>query len=220
MTDQPGRDIDPRYDPRFQRGWDGSADAGVPRQPEEVRDQDPGPPPVAAPTDDPTGDAAGMSVAAGVDEGRGGPQALPPATSEAVTSASASVASEPTGDSEPTDVPGPLAPSGAARVPGRPVRQAEADRIMRVAFGVAWGVAALALLIGMWSVSVVVDQGPFGAPGQGSGDMTMRAFAYSAGPALLGSAVTGIAVLTVADGIRRTRRPVTRTSRTSATGAR
>ncbi|WP_438856095.1 hypothetical protein [Agromyces sp. M3QZ16-3] len=226
MTDQPGRDFDPRYDPRFQRGWDGPADAGEPREPEEGRDPAPGPPRVAVPSDDPTDDAGGMTVAAGADVDRGGPQATPLATSEIVAPlpvpgpapAPASPASA--AESEPTDETGPVAASGGAAVPGGPVLQAEADRIMRVAFGVAWGVAALALLIGIWSVSVVVDQDPFGGPGRDSAEMTMRAFAYSAGPALLGSAVVGIAVLTVADGIRRARRPGTRSGRTSATGAR
>ncbi|GAA1057653.1 hypothetical protein GCM10017608_00550 [Agromyces luteolus] len=195
--------FDPRFDPRFQRGWSGRpTDATADDSTEPGRSggdapaEGAGPTPVlgsgAAPADGPAPEPAAARPAdarpSDVPSADAPPDAAPPAAAP---------------DAARPDTASDAAPPLAA--PPAAAAHADADRIMRIAFGVAWSAVAVAFLVGVWAVWMIVGQDPFAAPRQASGELALRSFAYVAGPPLLGSAVVGIAILTVLDGIRRLR---------------
>ncbi|WP_430647958.1 hypothetical protein [Agromyces sp. GXS1127] len=196
--------FDPRFDPRFQRGWQGrSTDAA------------------GSPGDDaPTVGAAGPVPA------RGGPAPTAPTRSDA---AWMTRPVEPTRPAQPAgrnavSRPGPADadadaadadPDAAAGADpdARPGAEGEAERIVRIAFAIAWAVVGLALLAGLWAVWTIAGQDPFAPTRQDPDEAAQRAFAYLAGPSLLGTAVLGVVLLITVDGIRRAGRASTRSTR-------
>ncbi|GAA1058632.1 hypothetical protein [Agromyces bracchium] len=215
--------FDPRFDPRFQRGWSGQA-ADAPGAPDPSGARRPADVPAAeraavdAAAAGPVGpvtasDASGASAAASAPgEARAADAVAEPAPEPSVLGADDPLDPAATGAREAsiaasTDV---RAASGQpvrepAAAPTDPAVRADIDRILRVAFGIAWSAVGVAFLVGVWAVWLIVGQDPFAAPRQASGELALRSFAYLAGPSLLSTAVVGVAILAVVDGVRRAR---------------
>lgn len=178
-----GPEFDPRYDPRFQRGWSGGEadgagqDEPAARAPRAATGRPPEPEPEPAAVPVDADSSEAVSGAAPDAARDAAPDAAPGAAMETVHAGSL-----PTGDDD------------------------EADRIMRVAFGVAWAATALALAVGAWSIWIIVSQDPFAGPSGAPAEEAMRMFAYLAGPSALMAGVAGTVILVVVDGMRRARR--------------
>lgn len=202
--------FDPRYDPRFQRGWsDPEPDGGAPAGAVAPADSDP-PAEPALQSDPPAVDRVPAAAATAVTAGD------PPAVAAAAdpiddppapvgTSRGAPIESTEAEPREPrTQDPQPflLAPStdpddGAER---------DAARILRIAFTIAWAVAGAATLVGAGLVwSLVSADDPFAVP-PGDPELVLRTLAQFAAPNLLATGLLGVVVLTVVDGVRRARR--------------
>ncbi|GAA2029883.1 hypothetical protein GCM10009819_11970 [Agromyces tropicus] len=191
-------EFDPRYDARFQRGWKAAsvestspaADAD-PETTDAVVDPEPSDAPPAAPAPVTARIGATADRAGAASDPAGGPE---PAVAPRAGSASAGgVPADPTPIRETDD-------------PGAPPAGPEPDAVLRVALGIAWGVVAVALGVGAWSVWMIVSIDPFAGPTGIRGEESARMFAYLVGPAVLTAGVLGAIVLLVVEGVRRAAR--------------
>lgn len=184
-----GAEFDPRYDPRFQRGW------------------------IDVPTDarTPTGPAPDPEATAGrpTDAAHDG-------ADEASVAAEAEAESPPSARSEP-DPPAPTADRGdppldsTADSPGTPVSGAvrpavpddRSERITRVGIAGALAVSLLSALVGAGLISWYVTDGTGYGPGRSAGEMILDSFAYGVAPNLLAAGLIAAVVVTVVDAVRR-----------------
>ncbi|MEI5585235.1 MULTISPECIES: hypothetical protein [unclassified Agromyces] len=191
-----GAEFDPRYDPRYQRGWvEGPTDATAPA---EI-----GPgfrPEPAVPSPEP----ASPRRARASDGPAGPPAPSPPDPPPARVAATPPPASHrPDGSDDPD---GPAEPVGPAH-PADPADSLDdpAARVVRIALGVAWAVAVGATLAGAGLVWSLASRVPLFSQPADSGEMVVQALAQYAAPSLLSTGLLGVVVLTVVDGLRRAR---------------
>lgn len=186
-----GAEFDPRFDPRFQRGWiDVPTDARTPTGPA------PDPEATAArPTDAAHDVADEASVAA---EAEAEAEAAPSPRAEPDPPAPAADRGDPPLDSS-ADSPG-------TRVSG-PDRPAETDdrseRITRAGIAGALAVSLLSALVGAGLISWYVTDGTGYGPGRSAGEMILDSFAYGVAPNLLAAGLIAAVVVTVVDAVRR-----------------
>ena len=186
MTEtRPPQGIDPRFDPRFQRGYDGEVDA-----------------PVAPFADErPAADAAASVAERSTDVGQ---RAVAPV-------ADAPAAAEPVRRSAPATAPGPRA--AASTEPDEaddlfPPEFAEADDEPSPAdpwFLAAWGVAVIAIVVGgaFWWAGLMADN-PFSGVNQS--DRWLQYVGWVVAPSLIQGGLLGLVAMFVWTGIRWARR--------------
>ena len=197
-----GPEFDPRYDARYQRGWaPGESDGSGPDDPVATDESAAAEELVARRTLPPADPVAPSSPVAPADDPPTGPEA--DATSRVRDAPVASEASDASGALSPSapdvvDPPDPALDADAAR---------DADRVIRVALGIAWGIVIASILIGaglIWSLISV--ENPFEIPGGGEGELMVRTLAQFVAPSLLSTGLLGMVALLVVDGLRRARR--------------
>lgn len=182
-----GAEFDPRYDPRFQRGWiDVPTDARTPTGPAPDPEATAG-----RPTDAAHDGADEASVAAEA-------EAAPSPRSGPGPPASAADRGEPPPDS-PGDSPGTRV-SGAARPAETDDRS---ERITRAGIAGALAVSLLSALVGAGLISWYVTDGTGYGPGRSAGEMILDSFAYGVAPNLLAAGLIAAVVVTVVDAVRR-----------------
>lgn len=192
-----GAEFDPRYDPRFQRGWiDVPTDARTPTGPAPDPDA-----PAGRPTDAAHDGADEASVLAEA-EAEAEAEAAPSPRSEPDPPAPAADRGDPPPDSSadsPADSSANLV-SGAARPAGTDDRS---ERITRAGIAGALAVSLLSALAGAGLISWYVTDGTGYGPGRSAGEMILDSFAYGVAPNLLAAGLIAAVVLTVVDAVRR-----------------
>lgn len=205
-----GPEFDPRYDPRFQRGWTPSESDGAPpperaAPPERVAPppERVAPPPAPERPDPPTSggpvspfappEDRAVAAEIGRAEADGRPRADDP------PGASGARGATPAG-SEPRQ-----APASATLASVDEAAEQDSARIIRLALGSAWAIAGAATLIGLALVWPLAMDDPYGVTANET-EMIVRTFAQFLAPSLFSTGLLGIVVLVVIDGVRRARR--------------
>ncbi|HEU0180565.1 MAG TPA: hypothetical protein VFR16_00140 [Agromyces mariniharenae] len=186
MTEtRPQQGIDPRFDPRFQRGYEGDADASVARPLDE----------------EPEADAAAPVVE------RSTPGGFPAPATAWTPAPAASVSPEPARTTAPSPSPAEVAREDSED-DVLPPEFAEADDEPSPAdpwFLAAWGVAVIAIVVGaaFWWAGLMADN-PFSGVNQS--DRWLQYVGWVVAPSLIQGGLLGLVAMFVWTGIRWARR--------------